>query len=115
MTDQLYDHLIGDAIRINESTNCPNCGAPIESERCPYCGTMFIDFACMDLDKPFYLKIKHNGHIFTVKVKIRNIRMTDEEYTLYCDGKPFMEIPVRDLSMNFDIISRKEINYDSCN
>ena len=112
MTDQLYDHLIEDAIRINESTNCPNCGAPIESERCPYCGTMFIDFACMDLDKPFYLKIKHNGHIFTVKVKLRNIGMTNEECTLYCDGKPFMGIPVRDLSMNFDIISRKEINYD---
>ena len=105
MTDQLYDHLIEDAIRINGSTNCPNCGAPIESERCPYCGTMFIDFACMDLDKPFYLKIKHNGHIFIVKVILRNIKMTNEGYSLYRNGIPFMEIPVCELSMNFDIIS----------
>ena len=105
MTDQLYDHLIEDAIRINGSANCPNCGAPIESERCPYCGTMFIDFACVDLDKPFYLKIKHNGHIFIVKTILRNIEMTNEECTMYCNDKSFMGIPVHELSMNFYIIS----------
>lgn len=105
MTDQSYDRLIKDAIRTNGSTNCPNCGAPIESERCPYCGTMFIDFACMDSDKPFYLKIKHDGHIFITKVILRNIEMMNEGYSLYCDYKPVIEIPVRELSMNFDIIS----------
>ena len=28
-----------------DSTNCPNCGAPIESDKCAYCGTIFVDFA----------------------------------------------------------------------
>ena len=25
------------------STNCPNCGAPIKTDRCPYCGTEFVE------------------------------------------------------------------------
>ena len=25
------------------STNCPNCGAPIKTDKCPYCGTTFVE------------------------------------------------------------------------
>ena len=24
-------------------TNCPNCGAPIKTDKCPYCGTTFVE------------------------------------------------------------------------
>jgi hypothetical protein len=30
-----------DYIRKDDSTNCPNCGAPITSRQCEYCGTIF--------------------------------------------------------------------------
>lgn len=28
-------------LKINKSTNCPNCGAPITDTKCEYCGTDF--------------------------------------------------------------------------
>ena len=46
MTDNYLDEL-SKAAKTNGSKNCPNCGAPIETEKCPYCGTMFLDFAAM--------------------------------------------------------------------
>lgn len=27
--------------------NCPNCGAPIQSERCEFCGTLFGEGKCV--------------------------------------------------------------------
>ena len=57
MLDNYLDEL-SRATRTNGSKNCPNCGAPIETEKCPYCGTVFLDFAAMDADQPFYMKVK---------------------------------------------------------
>lgn len=52
--------------------NCPNCGAPYEIElnTCPYCGTSYFDMSAIDIGerRPFYLKIKMNGMVFTSKV-----------------------------------------------
>lgn len=48
--------------------NCPNCGAPYETDlnKCPYCGTSYYDLSALDITarEPFYLKIKTkmNGH-----------------------------------------------------
>lgn len=53
-------------------TNCPNCGAPISSEKCPYCGTVFYDFSCIDFMEPTYIKIKHNGEIIMCKAIARH-------------------------------------------
>lgn len=55
---------------MKELLNCPNCGAPIEDTKCLYCGSVFIDFASMDMDKPFYLKFKHDGKVMTCKARI---------------------------------------------
>ena len=30
-----------------KSTNCPNCGAPIKTDKCPYCGTVFMELNIM--------------------------------------------------------------------
>ena len=42
--------------------NCPNCGAPYNTDlnKCPYCGTSYYDLSALDLTarEPFYLKIK---------------------------------------------------------
>ena len=52
--------------------NCPNCGAPYKTElnTCPYCGTSYFDMSAIDVseNKPFYLKLKMNGMVFTSKV-----------------------------------------------
>lgn len=76
---------------MKELLNCPNCGAPIESEKCPYCGSVFIDFASMDMDKPFYLKIKHNGKVMTCKARIEHAELStswdNEPCVLYADDR----------------------------
>lgn len=57
-----------------DKTNCPNCGMPIVGEKCEYCGTVFIDFACIDTDKPFYIKVRHGNRILRAKV-ISNLEL----------------------------------------
>lgn len=76
--------------RSNGSKNCPNCGAPIESEQCPYCGSVFIDFACLDSDKPFYIKVKHCGQIFISKVLLTSISTHTDCTCLYADNSPII-------------------------
>lgn len=73
----------------NNQSNCPNCGAPIDSERCPYCGTVFVDFAAMDADKPFFMKIKKNGEVFVVKVILNNVSIHSETIDLYLDDMQY--------------------------
>lgn len=58
--------------------NCPNCGAPITDEKCPYCGTVIYDFACLDMDHPTYLKIKHDKRIIMVKAFFTSSEMRFE-------------------------------------
>ena len=41
-----------------DSYNCPNCGAPITTDVCQYCGTVFLDFAAIQANKPSYIKFK---------------------------------------------------------
>ena len=76
---------------MKELLNCPNCGAPIEDTKCPYCGSVFIDFASMDMDKPFYLKIKHDGKVMTCKARIDHAELStiwgNEEVYLYADDR----------------------------
>ena len=40
------------------SYNCPNCGAVITTDVCQYCGTVFLDFAAIQANKPSYIKFK---------------------------------------------------------
>lgn len=72
------------------SRNCPNCGAPIEGVKCPYCGTLLLDFADLDIDKPSYVRIKIHDKIAMFKVRINNLTTTisDDGSTLYADNNP---------------------------
>ena len=84
----LYTDNIDQITRSNGSKNCPNCGAPIESEQCPYCGSIFIDFACLDADKPFYIKVKHDRKIVISKVRLTSISAHRDYACLYADNSP---------------------------
>ena len=73
---------------MTEMFNCPNCGAPITSDRCIYCGTTFIDWTAIDTRKPNWIKIKHNGHIILIKAALlsvtENYMPLEPEY--FCDS-----------------------------
>ena len=57
----------------NLQTNCPNCGAPIDSIKCPYCGTVFINTANVSLSDPFFLQFVNNGRVIRTRVILQNI------------------------------------------
>ena len=60
---------------MKERYNCPNCGAPIESTRCPYCGTVFYDFATINVDEPTYIRLKVNDRILIFKAFVGETRI----------------------------------------
>lgn len=62
--------------------NCPNCAAPIHDVECPYCGTLFIDFASMDIDRPFFIRFKYDGMVAEAKVRMQSINVFSEKYAL---------------------------------
>lgn len=68
---------------MEKTTNCPNCGAPIEGDKCPYCGTEVIDLCCLDTDKPFCIKIRNNGQIMKFKVMTRSINIESQRDYAY--------------------------------
>ena len=69
---------------MEKTTNCPNCGAPIDGDKCPYCGTEVIDLCCLDTDKPFFIKIRHNGQILRFRVITRSINIESQYDYLEC-------------------------------
>lgn len=65
-------------MRLKNELNCPNCGAPITGERCAYCGSVFYDWACIDADKPFFIKYKHGDMVRMSKAVLTGIKFTEE-------------------------------------
>ena len=75
--------------------NCPNCAAPIQNDVCSYCSSVFLDWACFDLNKPTFVKIRnHFGHIVLMKLLPVNIseRMDMESATLYADNQVYQRV-----------------------
>ena len=105
MFDNYLDEL-SRVTRTNGSKNCPNCGAPIETEKCPYCGTMFLDFAAMDADQPFYMKVKKDGKIYILKVKMSSMELRIEPNDIYDTfGSRLLALTsTSSLTLDFDIL-----------
>lgn len=88
--------------RKKDLLNCPNCGAPINDEQCPYCGTAFVDFAAMDTERPFYVKIKQGDDAYIFKVRLRNVELTQESGLSY--GRGYLCSPQSSLEIGFDVL-----------
>ena len=87
-------------------TNCPNCGAVIDSPICKYCGTTFIDFANMDFNKPNYIRLRCGDtlNIFKAHVLAATIEAhTDPEVVLYADNEPVTMLHTNKPEINIDL------------
>lgn len=90
--------------------NCPNCGAPIESDVCPYCGTHIIDFATMDLDKPFFLRIKANGKAIRARALVENLVVETQPWPAFYSNNVVVQRggPTVTMSMDFLLLSTED-------
>lgn len=95
-------------VRTNDALTCPQCGAPIDNEKCSYCGVVFYDFACVDANKPFFLKIKLDDQIHVYKVKMDNceVKMSNNDIKFYADTEIFSVISRQDvdIDMHFHMV-----------
>lgn len=75
--------------------NCPNCAAPIQNDVCPYCGSVFLDWACFDVNRPTFVKIRnHFGHIVLMKLAPISIyeRMDMDSTSIYADNRVYHRV-----------------------
>lgn len=87
-------------------TNCPNCGAPVESNQCEYCGTYIFDFSQIELYKPCWISVDlGDGVKRLVHARLREASLcsgvSDVYYADNCVACYFASMP--ELSMTFDV------------
>jgi hypothetical protein len=60
---------------------------PITSAKCEYCGSVFYDFANIDLDAPSYVRVKKDGEllIFRARVNEFTVSFSNEVSSFYAD------------------------------
>ena len=63
--------------------NCPNCGAAIEGEKCAYCGTVFLDFAAIQMGAPSYVKFKIDDTYIMAQLVVTNLEINPKYETAY--------------------------------
>lgn len=102
-----------------EKKNCPNCGMPITGEKCDYCGTVFIDWAIIDMDTPVFIKFRHKGKIMRAKCVMSELNLTCSSPTLdfYADNQIYSAMQPEELQ-EIDIhmyIEPFEVNGLRCN
>lgn len=66
--------------------NCPNCGAPITAEKCAYCGSVFLDFAAIQVGTPSYVKFKLGDAYVITKLVVTNL-----DIECQCDSSTFSD------------------------
>lgn len=95
-------------MRDKTELNCPNCGAPITGERCEYCGSVFYDWACIDADKPFFIKYKHGNMVRMSKAVLTGITFTEEctPVSLYADNVIYRTVqqPELEIEASFKVV-----------
>ena len=109
---------------MRKELNCPNCGAPITDIQCAYCGTMFYDFATMEVGKAQAVRFKYgdNHLVFNAVVDEYEVSMKSQEDVFYCDNTKYYYMPQpNDFEINLKLrtipddkgvfLEKRKINY----
>lgn len=84
-------------------TNCPNCGAPIESEKCPYCHTTILDFAALQIGEPTYVKFKIGDTYILMRLLVDVFNITPTYETVSCMDALGVVVSKHTIGMGADI------------
>ena len=69
---------------------------------------MFLDFAAMDADQPFYMKVKRDGKVYILKVKMTSMEFkveTNDIYDKFGASLPTLIGSISSLTLDFDILN----------
>lgn len=91
-------------------TNCPNCGAPVVSNKCDYCGTYIFDFSQIKMGEPCWVSVElGDGHKRLLHVILNNASVDANyiEISYYADNTVVEELREPDitLDMSFNVIA----------
>ena len=88
-------------------TNCPNCGAPIDSDKCPYCGTRLINIADLEIGEKVWLIFKDRDRNVSrgFRIMVNHISVTESQDAMpfYADNETYCFVnPNLDISVSID-------------
>lgn len=103
-------------MRKQSELNCPNCGAPITGEYCPYCGSVFYDWAALDVNEPKYIKFKLGSKVVMAKAIMRHYVLDYDQTpaTIYANNDIFatvMSPPTMTIATEFEVIPEDGVMY----
>ena len=78
---------------MRDKLNCPNCGHPIDDVICSYCGTVFYDFANIELNGSSYIRLKLFDTLQVFKVRLNTIRTNYDACSLPTIEMDFVILP----------------------
>ena len=78
---------------MRDKLNCPNCGHPIDDVICSYCGTVFYDFANIELNGSSYIRLKVFDTLQVFKVRLNTIRTNYDACSLPTIEMDFVILP----------------------
>ncbi len=90
-------------------TNCPNCGAPVVSNKCDYCGTYIFDFSQIKMGEPCWISVDLGNDCKRLLHVILNNASVDADYheiSCYAGNKVVKTLGVPDvtLDMSFYVV-----------
>lgn len=90
--------------------NCPNCGAPVVSNKCDYCGTYIFDFSQIKMGEPCWVSVDlGDGHKRLLHVILNNasVDVDCNEISSYADNRivDVIRVPDITLDMSFYVIA----------
>ena len=91
-------------------TNCPNCGAPVVSNKCDYCGTYIFDFSQISMGEPCWISVDlgdGSKRLLHVILNNASVDANCNEISYYADSKVVRTLikPDITLDMSFDVIA----------
>jgi predicted GTPase len=84
-------------------TNCPNCGAPVVSNKCDYCGTYIFDFSQIKMGEPCWISVDLGNGCKRLLNVILNNASVDADYneiSFYADNKVVKTLGVPDITLD---------------
>lgn len=88
-----------------ESTNCPNCGAPLEGVQCKFCGTYLYNVADLSAEKPTFIRLHIGGQWVMLRVLVTDFTFCQEAEPMefYADNVKLTNVRAPEYTLHMDM------------